>query len=88
MLALGASDRSILRIVLLEGILTGAMSWLLWVALAFSVGGLVSSIVGNAFLRNPQGVCFCLEWSHDMVGSSAWYRRLDQPRAGQEYGTI
>jgi putative ABC transport system permease protein len=53
MRALGASDGSVLRIVLVEGVFVGIISWLLGVALAYPIGRLLSDMVGNAFLQNP-----------------------------------
>jgi putative ABC transport system permease protein len=65
MRALGASDGSILRIVLVEGIFVGAISWLLGVALAYPIGRLLSDMVGNAFLQNP--LVYVFAWSGAMV---------------------
>jgi putative ABC transport system permease protein len=53
MRAVGASDRSILRIILVEGVFVGVVSWLLGALVAFPVGKLLSDAVGNAFLENP-----------------------------------
>jgi len=49
MRAIGASDGAVLRIVMLEGILIGMLSWLLGALVALPVSKLVNDAVGVAF---------------------------------------
>ena len=53
MRAVGASDGSVLRIVLVEGIFVGFISWILGGLLAMPIGKLLSNVVGTAFLQSP-----------------------------------
>jgi putative ABC transport system permease protein len=53
MRAVGASDSSILRIVLVEGIFVGIISWLLGGVAAYPIGKLLSNTVGIAFMESP-----------------------------------
>lgn len=53
MRAVGASDGSILRIILVEGIFVGIISWLLGGVAAYPIGKLLSDTVGNAFMESP-----------------------------------
>jgi putative ABC transport system permease protein len=53
MRAVGASDGSILRIVLVEGIFVGIISWLLGGLAAYPIGKLLSDTVGIAFMESP-----------------------------------
>ena len=60
MRAVGASDGSILRIVLVEGIFVGIISWLLGGLAAYPIGKLLSDTVGIAFLEAPLSYVFSL----------------------------
>jgi len=60
MRALGASDGSVLRIVLVEGLFVGFISWLLGALFALPIGQVLSNMVGNAFLQNPLTYVFSL----------------------------
>lgn len=51
MRAIGASDRSVLRIVLLEGVIIGMISWIVGGILAFPVSRLLTSTVGETLLQ-------------------------------------
>ena len=53
MRAIGASDWTVLRIFIVEGILIGAMSWPLGVLLALPISKLLAYWVGILFTRSP-----------------------------------
>jgi putative ABC transport system permease protein len=53
MRAVGASNGAILRIILLEGLFVGVISWVLSVIFAYPLGYLLSNAVGFAFLESP-----------------------------------
>ncbi|MGH2542202.1 MAG: FtsX-like permease family protein [Ardenticatenaceae bacterium] len=53
MRAIGASDGSVLRIFLVEGILIGLLSWIAGGILAVPIGKLLSDIVGVSFVDRP-----------------------------------
>lgn len=53
MRAVGASDFSVLRIVLVEGVFVGILSWLVGALSAYPIGRLLSDAVGVAFLESP-----------------------------------
>lgn len=53
MRAIGASDRAVLQIVLIEGVLIGMLSWAIGALLAFPLGLALSNAVGNSFLNAP-----------------------------------
>ncbi len=46
MRSIGASDRSVQQIVIVEGVFIGWISWLLGVLLAFPIGALLAKTVG------------------------------------------
>ena len=66
MRAIGASDRSVLQIVLVEGMLIGFLSWLIGMLLAFPLGYVLSAVVGQAFLRSVPTYRFSI------VGVGLW----------------
>ena len=51
MRAIGASDGAVQRIVVVEGILIGLLSWLVGGALAYPVGALLSGAVGRVLFQ-------------------------------------
>jgi putative ABC transport system permease protein len=51
MRAIGASDGAVKRIVIAEGVLIGLISWLIGAALAFPMGALISSGVGQVLFN-------------------------------------
>ncbi len=51
MRAIGASDRAVLRIVLLEGILIGLISWLIGGLLALPTSQILTTVVGETLLQ-------------------------------------
>lgn len=53
MRAVGASDGSVLRIVLVEGVFVGAISWVLALAASYPIGKILSNMVGVSFLDVP-----------------------------------
>lgn len=58
MRAIGASDGAVLRIVLVEGMLIGTISWIIGAALAFPVGYAMSNAVGIALFQTPLNYIF------------------------------
>ncbi|MEM7030276.1 MAG: FtsX-like permease family protein [Chloroflexota bacterium] len=66
MRAIGASDGAVLRIVLVEGMIIGFISWCVGAALAFPISRVLSDQLGIAFLENP------LKYTYSLVGLSIW----------------
>lgn len=66
MRAIGATDRDIAMLVLVEGLLIGLISWLLGVVLAFPISYLLDVAVGGAFLQSP------LEFVFSINGCFIW----------------
>jgi putative ABC transport system permease protein len=66
MRAIGASDRAVLNIVLVEGIFIGLLSWLLGALLSLPLSKLLSDAVGLAFVRSP------LSYSFSVPGVLIW----------------
>ncbi len=60
MRAVGASDGSVLRIVLVEGVLVGFISWALGSLLGYPMGQALSNIVGTALLESPLTYTFAV----------------------------
>jgi putative ABC transport system permease protein len=58
MRAIGASNGAVRRIVLVEGLLIGLLSWILGALLAFPLGRVMSDGVGYAFFRMPLSYAF------------------------------
>lgn len=58
MRAVGASDGSILRIVLVEGVLVGVISWFIGGLLAYPIGKMLSDVVGTQLLESPLNYVF------------------------------
>lgn len=61
MRAVGASDGAIRQIVLAEGMLIGAISWILGAILAIPIGVALAAIVGKAFLQSPLDFVFSVD---------------------------
>jgi putative ABC transport system permease protein len=59
--AIGASNGAVLRIVIAEGVLIGAISWVLGTLLALPLSVLLSNAVGVAFVQMPLDFAFSLE---------------------------
>ena len=66
MRAIGASNGAILRIVLVEGVMIGVVSWLIGFVLAFPFSMLLSSVVGQAFVRSE------LNFTFSLTGALLW----------------
>lgn len=58
MRAIGASDRAVMHVFLVEGMLIGIISWLIGAVLAVPVGKLLSDSVGILFTNNPFSYTF------------------------------
>ncbi len=58
MRAIGASDRAVLRIVLLEGIIIGLISWIIGGLVALPVSKILADAVGNTLLQSPPSYVF------------------------------
>ena len=75
MRAIGASDGAVLRIVIVEGVLIGLISWMLGALLAFPVGALLAQTVGwcSSRARCPTS-SRPVAWSRGWASSSCWRR--------------
>ncbi|HEU5103926.1 MAG TPA: FtsX-like permease family protein, partial [Roseiflexaceae bacterium] len=73
--AIGASNGAVLQIVIVEGILIGAVSWVLSALLALPLSLLLSNAVGIAFLQMPLDFVFSLQglllWLGIVIGLAA-----------------
>ena len=58
MRAIGASDRAVLRIVLLEGVIIGLISWIIGGLIALPVSKILADAVGNTLLQSPPSYVF------------------------------
>lgn len=66
MRAIGASDGSILRIVISEGVLIGLISWTLGAGLAWPISKFLSDQVGMIFVGSP------FSYVYSVTGAVAW----------------
>ena len=66
MRAIGAADWAVIRIVLVEGILIGVISWAIGVLMAIPLSIGLSNVVGSAFLRSP------LSYTFSISGAGIW----------------
>jgi putative ABC transport system permease protein len=66
MRAIGASDRSVLRIVLVEAVSVGIVSWFFAGIAAYPISKLMSDLVGNEFVETP------LTYTFSINGVIAW----------------
>ncbi len=66
MRAVGANDNAILRIVLVEGIVVGVISWIVGGLLAIPMGKLLSNVVGVSLLESP------LSYRFATTGAFGW----------------
>ncbi len=66
MRAIGASDRAVIQIVMVEGILIGVISWAIGTVLGFPLGYGLSGAVGRAFLQTAPPFRF------SMAGVGLW----------------
>lgn len=60
MRAIGASNRSVRRIFIVEGIVIGVMSWLVAALLAYPLSKMLSDLIGHQFLNAPLVYTFSL----------------------------
>ena len=71
MRAIGASDRDIASLVLVEGMLIGVISWILGTLLALPISYLLDYAVGVAFIQSPLNFVFqptgCIIWLVGML---------------------
>jgi putative ABC transport system permease protein len=61
MRSIGATDREIVRLVVVEGVVIGSLSWVMAVVLSFPITYLLSSILSLAIFRSPIDVRFSAE---------------------------
>jgi putative ABC transport system permease protein len=66
MRAIGASNRSVRRVFIIEGIIIGVISWLIGVILAYPLSKLLSDIIGQQFLNAP------LVYTFSLTGAAIW----------------
>jgi putative ABC transport system permease protein len=67
MRAIGASDGAIFRIVLVEGVLIGLMSWAIGAAIALPLSRVLSDTVGKLMLQAP------LSFTFSIGGATMWF---------------
>lgn len=66
MRAIGASNRTVARIVVVEGLTVGLLSWLLGALLAVPLGWALGNLIGVAFMQSP------LAWTFSIAGVLLW----------------
>ena len=66
MRAIGASNRSVRRIFVIEGIIIGIISWLIGAILAYPLSQVLSNLIGQQFLNSP------LEFTFSFWGVFIW----------------
>ena len=66
MRAIGASDREVFRIVLVEGLLIGMISWVISIAAAFPVSQGLSEAIGGSIFGSP------LPFEYVIIGPVIW----------------
>ncbi len=66
MRAIGASNRSVRRIFVTEGIIIGIISWVVGTILAYPVSKLLSDVIGHQFLNAP------LVYNFSLIGAGIW----------------
>jgi putative ABC transport system permease protein len=64
--AIGASNRSVRRIFIVEGIIIGVISWLVGAALAIPLSKMISGVIGEQFLNTP------LNYTFSIPGTIIW----------------
>jgi putative ABC transport system permease protein len=60
MRAIGASNRMVARIVIVEGLTVGLLSWLLGALLALPLGWALGNVIGVAFMQSPLAYTFSI----------------------------
>jgi putative ABC transport system permease protein len=58
MRAIGAVDLAIIKLVVVEGVLIGLISWFLAVILSFPISYLLLSIISEAMINSPMSLAF------------------------------
>ncbi|MHB0857917.1 MAG: ABC transporter permease [Anaerolineae bacterium] len=66
MRAVGASDGTVLRVIVVEGVLIGLLGWSVGAGLSVPIGRILSDAVGNAILRST------LAFSYSYSGLTIW----------------
>jgi putative ABC transport system permease protein len=61
MRAVGASDGSVLKVFMVEGLFIGVLSWFVGAILALPIGKLLSDAVGIAFTESPLNYTFSIK---------------------------
>jgi putative ABC transport system permease protein len=61
MRAIGASNRSVQSIVIVEGMMIGVISWILGALLAIPIGIAIANIVGRLFFQSPMEFIFSMD---------------------------
>jgi putative ABC transport system permease protein len=60
MRAIGAVDLAIIKLVVVEGVLIGLISWFLAVIFSFPISYLLLSIISKAMINSPMPLAFTL----------------------------
>lgn len=75
MRAIGASDRAVRRIFIVEGVLIGLLSWFIGAVLAYPLSRTLSDLIGNQFLHAPLNYTFSFTgvfiWLGVVIGLAA-----------------
>jgi putative ABC transport system permease protein len=66
MRAIGASDRAVMNLVMVEGVLIGLISWLLGTFMSLPIGKVMSDVITNAIFDAPSRFTF------NLFGPAAW----------------
>lgn len=67
MRAIGATDRAVQRIVIAEGVIIGLISWLIGAALAYPIGAVISTAVGQVLFNTS------LPYTFSSTGVIVWF---------------
>ncbi len=65
MRSFGASDRAVLRLVLVEGVLVGLISWIVGIIVALPITIILDNLVGSALMNTP--LTFVLSWDGFLI---------------------
>jgi putative ABC transport system permease protein len=66
MRAIGASDGAVLRLVLVEGIIIGILSWFAGAIIAVPLSLIISNLLGISLISQP------LTYAYSIMGVSMW----------------
>ena len=78
MRAIGARDRAVLLVFLVEGLLIGFLAWLIGVAISLPISKVLSDALGESFVQRP------LAFTPAIDGILSLARRRRDPRARRE----